>query len=158
MFCQTTEYALRAAAFLARRYPTGCNSQEVAAATKVRPGYMSKVLMGLAKAGIVKSQRGLGGGFCLARDPAKITILDVVSVFDSIDLIEHCPLGLPEHTELCMLHRRLNEATGVVRQSLGNTTLAELGGSLSGGLCQKQDLAASIVNLTSSLAHRVEDP
>lgn len=158
MFCQTTEYALRAAAFLARRYPVGCNSQEVAAATQVRPGYMSKVLMGLAKAGIVKSQRGLGGGFCLARDPAKITILDVVSVFDSIDLIERCPLGLPEHAELCLLHRRLNEATGVVRQSLGGTTLAELGGAISGGLCEKHDLAAAKVDLTSSLTHRGENP
>ena len=137
MFSQTTEYALRAAAYLAQNHPHACNSQEVAEATKVPPGYMSKVLLGLAKAGIVRSQRGMGGGFVLAREPKAITILDVVNVFDNVQVIDRCPLGLPEHHELCPLHQQLNEAIWVVRKSLGGTSLEDLTRQATESICCK---------------------
>jgi acyl-CoA dehydrogenase len=65
LLSQTVEYALRAAVCLAGR-DEGQTTPEIAETTKVPPSYLSKVLQGLARAGIVEGKRGVGGGFKLA--------------------------------------------------------------------------------------------
>jgi Rrf2 family transcriptional regulator, nitric oxide-sensitive transcriptional repressor len=127
MLSQTLEYALRAAAFLARGSDTARTVEEIAAATRVPSGYLAKVLGQLARAGVVRSQRGLGGGFALARPPDEIAILEVSNAVDPIQRIERCPLGLPEHARaLCALHQRLDEALATVETSFRDSSIADL--------------------------------
>jgi Rrf2 family protein len=93
----------------------------------VPPAYLAKVLQALVKAGIVNSQRGIGGGVSLARDARKLTILDIVNAVDPIERIRSCPLDLATHgTKLCPLHRRLDAALAQVEQAFRSTTLAEV--------------------------------
>ncbi|MBX3073311.1 Rrf2 family transcriptional regulator [Candidatus Obscuribacterales bacterium] len=84
MISQTTEYALRAAVFLAMNRHKAFSVHEIAVVTKVPAAYLSKVLQSLSKADIVQSQRGAGGGFILAIAPERISILDVVNAVDPI--------------------------------------------------------------------------
>lgn len=127
MFSQTTEYALRAAVHLASLAPAPQTTQQIAEATQVSPTYLAKVLQALGRAGIVISQRGLHGGVALARDPRAIMVLEVVSAVEPIERIEQCPLGLAAHAEqLCLLHRKLDDAIAGIRDAFGSTTLAEL--------------------------------
>jgi Rrf2 family protein len=126
IFSQTVEYALRAAVWLAD-HPEGQTTHEIAEATKVPPSYLSKVLQNLRRAGLVHGQRGVGGGFTLARLAGEISVLDVVQAVDPIERIATCPLGIPEHgANLCPLHRKLDDAIGHVAGAFGGTTLAEL--------------------------------
>ena len=62
MFSQTVEYALRAVVHLATKTPEAQTTDQIAQATRVPRAYLSKVLQGLARGGIVQSTRGLGGG------------------------------------------------------------------------------------------------
>lgn len=127
MLSQTLEYALRAAAFLARSSGTARTAEEIATATHVPSGYLAKVLGQLARAGVVRSQRGLGGGFALARPPDDIPILEVANAVDPIQRIERCPLDLPEHARaLCGLHQRLDEALATVEASFRDSSVADL--------------------------------
>ena len=127
MFSQTVEYALRAVAFLASRSPDAQNTEQIAKATKVPPAYLSKVLQSLGRTGIVRSQRGLHGGFSLAVDPHELTILQVVDVVDPIRRIKSCPLELKGHgVNLCPLHRRMDAALASVQKAFGESTLAEI--------------------------------
>ncbi len=127
MFSQTVEYALRAVAFLASQSPDAQNTEQIAKATKVPPAYLSKVLQSLGRAGIVRSQRGLHGGFSLAVDPHELTILQVVDVVDPIRRIKSCPLELKGHgVNLCPLHRRMDAALASVQKAFGESTLAEI--------------------------------
>jgi len=124
---QTAEYALRAVVSLAGHRDRPLTTREIAEKTRVPADYLSKVLQVLVRAGIVASRRGLGGGFTLARDPADLTILDVVSAVDPIQRIRECPLHLPEHRHaLCPLHRRLDQAMAAIEESLQRTTVAEI--------------------------------
>src|SRR5213595_1964002 len=82
MFSQTVEYALRAVVHLADQAPAARTTDQIAAATKVPKAYLSKVLQGLNRAGLVRTQRGLGGGITLAKPPADITILEVANAAD----------------------------------------------------------------------------
>lgn len=126
MLSQSVEYALRAAVYLAREGEPRTTAQ-VADATQVPAAYLSKVLQGLSRAGIVRSQRGIGGGMTLVPTPKELTILDVVSAVDPLQRIESCPLGLREHgVKLCALHRRLDNAMKSVEDAFRKSTLADV--------------------------------
>ena len=127
MFSQTVEYALRAAVHLAIKSPDAQTTAEIAEATKVPLAYLSKVLQGLREKGIVRLQRGLGGGVSLAREPAELTILDIVSAVEPLQRIKTCPLDLKSHgTQLCALHRRMDASLKNIEDAFASTTLAEL--------------------------------
>ena len=127
MLSQTVEYALRAVVYLAGHSPRACTTEAMAATTRVPRAYLSKVLQSLARAGVVHSQRGLGGGMTLAKLPEEITILEVVNAVEPIQRIRTCPLGLAAHgMHLCPLHRRVDDALAMVEQAFANSTLAEV--------------------------------
>ncbi len=107
---------MRAIVFIAGNNGQANTNERIAAATKVRAGCLSKVLQGLNRAGLVISQRGLGGGFSLAKRPEEMTIFEIVEAVDPLPQIRTCPLNIKAHgTELCALHRRLDEATATRR-------------------------------------------
>ena len=127
MFSQTVEYALRAVVHLAHHAPDARTTEQIAKATKVPQAYLSKVLQNLRSNGIVKSQRGIGGGISLSPSPDQLTVLQVVNSVDPIKRIKTCPLGLETHgMNLCPLHRRLDNALAMVEEAFGDTTLAEV--------------------------------
>jgi Rrf2 family protein len=141
MISQTVEYALRAVVQLAHVAPAASTTAALAEITQVPPAYLAKVLQLLVKAGIVTSQRGIGGGVSLARNPARLTILDIVSAVDPIRRIKTCPLELSTHgTKLCPLHRRMDAALAQVEQAFRATTLADVLGDPSRikPLCEQQ--------------------
>jgi Rrf2 family transcriptional regulator, nitric oxide-sensitive transcriptional repressor len=127
MLSQTVEYALRATVYLADQAPAGRTTEQIAEVTRVPQAYLSKVMQGLARAGVVKSLRGIHGGFLLVKRPEELTILEVVNAVDPIQRIRTCPLGLSAHgVNLCPLHRRLDQALASVEEAFGGTTLAEV--------------------------------
>lgn len=127
MFSQTVEYALRAIVYLADQDPDPRTTDQIAVATHVPKAYLSKVLQSLSRGGLVRSQRGLGGGMSLVKRPSALTILEVVNAVEPLQRIRTCPLGLSSHgMRLCPLHRRLDDALASVEQAFGRTTLAEL--------------------------------
>lgn len=127
MFSQTVEYALRAVVHLAAEAPAARTTEQIALATRVPKAYLSKVLQGLSRAGVVHSQRGIGGGMTLTKDPAALTILEVVNAVEPLGRIRECPLGLAAHgVRLCPLHRRLDDALASVEAAFKETTLAEI--------------------------------
>jgi Rrf2 family nitric oxide-sensitive transcriptional repressor len=127
MISQTSEYALRAIVWLADHSSKPQTTHDIAQSTKVPAGYLSKVLQSLGRSQLVQSQRGLHGGFVLARDAESITVLDVINAVDPIRRIESCPLKLESHgTHLCPLHRRIDDAIASIEQAFGDTTIAEL--------------------------------
>ena len=127
MFSSTTEYALRAVVYLANNPAAPRTAQQIAEVTRVPPGYISKVLQDLVRAGLTDSRRGPNGGFTLTRDPAKISVLEVINAVDPIKRIRECPLGLPSHgKDLCKLHRRLDDAIAHIETAFARSTIAQL--------------------------------
>ncbi|HWG47073.1 MAG TPA: Rrf2 family transcriptional regulator [Gemmataceae bacterium] len=126
MFSQTVEYALRAVVYLAAQQGAPRTTQQIAQATQVPTGYLSKVMQSLGRKRLVQSQRGLHGGFTLAQPPEELTVLDIIQAVDPIKRIEKCPLGLKGHINLCPLHRRLDHAIKLVEDALQKSSIAEL--------------------------------
>jgi Rrf2 family protein len=90
--------------------------------------YLGKLLKALADGGLVESQKGLGGGFRLRRDPKKISLLDVVEPIEHVSRWSGCILGWPVCSEgnPCALHNRWKAVRDHYLQMLQRTTIAEL--------------------------------
>jgi len=127
MISQTAEYALRAIVYLAGQTEGVRTVSQIAESTCVPSGYLAKVMQNLCRARLVKSQRGLKGGFSLARDPSELSVLDVVNAVDPLRRFPECPLGIASHGKrLCPLHRRLDDAAQTVEDAFCQTMVAEL--------------------------------
>lgn len=99
---------------------------EIAEVTRVPAPYLSKLMQGMVRSGLLKSRRGLGGGFTLSRPPDAITMWDILQAVDPLKRIHSCPLEIEGHEELCPLHRRVDAALAGVESAFKGTTLAEV--------------------------------
>ncbi|MER3405507.1 MAG: Rrf2 family transcriptional regulator [Chloroflexota bacterium] len=128
---QRTEYALRALIELAERQaasPAPATIAELAQAQGLPERFLGQALRDLAHAGLLRLQRGNGGGVWLARSPADISVLEVieavegrVSLAGCMDQPPSCPL-----TGRCRLERVLGEAQAAMKRVLRKATLADL--------------------------------
>jgi len=133
VFSQTVEYALRAVVTIANADGQPMVSADIAKATDVPMGYLYKVLQQLGRSDLVHSQRGLKGGFTLAKPPEKITLLDVINAIEPFKRIKRCPLDQVQEVDvLCPLHQRIDDAMAHVERAFAETTIDEL-------LCTDED-------------------
>lgn len=142
MISQSVEYALRAVVSLAYESGRPCTAGQLSELTKVSPTYLSKIMLGLVRAGIAESQRGPGGGFTLARSPKEITVWEVVEAVEPVQRIRTCPLGLSTHgPNLCPLHRHLDNTMATVEKSFKSRRVADLLGGKRGirPLCESEE-------------------
>ena len=126
MLSKSAEYALRTAACLAGDADENASADRLCRQTKVPRRYLHKILQDLARAGLVRSRSGPGGGYTLNRAAEQITILDVVNAVSPLERIRHCPLGLLSHTSLCPLHKELDKAYAATEAAFSRVTLAEI--------------------------------
>jgi Rrf2 family protein len=125
----TAEYALRAVVHLARQGDAeALQAQDLAEATGVPQSYLRKLLHELARAGILASTRGKGGGFTLAVPPERLTLLTIVSCFDQMTPGRRCLLGRAECSDRdpCPVHDRWKAAAEEVAAFFRETTLADV--------------------------------
>ncbi|MAE71331.1 MAG: hypothetical protein CME06_12800 [Gemmatimonadetes bacterium] len=102
-FSRAVEYALIALINVAKKgrgAPVSVAS--IADAEGLPRDYLSKIMPTLLHQGIVRSVRGIGGGFILAQDPSEISVLEVVRSVDGAVEVAKC-LGTEE---CCALHHR----------------------------------------------------
>lgn len=127
LISRTSEYALRAVIWLMQEPARSQTTRQIAKGTRTPPDYISKVLQALGKAGLVRGQRGLGGGFLFSGNPAKVTVLEVINAVDPLERIHTCPLGLRQHGKnLCPLHCGMNDAVAQMEATFGRTRLMDL--------------------------------
>lgn len=79
---KSTRYALYAAAEMARAGDTPTTVGAVSARYRIPEGALAKVFQQMVRAGLATGTRGIGGGYRLSRPPSKISVGDVVRVFE----------------------------------------------------------------------------
>ncbi len=97
------DYACRALLELALKYDTGMPVHVGAIAEKqsIPKKYLVQILVMLKSAGLVKSKRGVDGGYLLSRPPSEITLGEVVRIVDGPLL--HVKCGTEDNTTMCEL-------------------------------------------------------
>ncbi|MCC7341441.1 MAG: Rrf2 family transcriptional regulator [Bryobacterales bacterium] len=130
MFSATSQYALRAMTLLASRYRSApMLGREIARETGIPSNYLSKILAGLNKAGLVDATRGTGGGYMLTVSPESLTLDRIVAVFDRDMVNPCCLLGYSRpcsDENACTAHFVWKDTRQQLVNFLENTTLAEI--------------------------------
>lgn len=104
--------------------------RDIAQRTGLPQPYLEQILLALKGAGLVRSKRGVGGGYVLTRDPAHITLAEIVSAVDGP--IQAGDFGLPhengacDHEGQCVLLSAWHEVGEYMRKHLEGYTLAEM--------------------------------
>ena len=132
MISQTSEYALKAALYLANRQDGGglVRVEEIAEALSVPRNYLSKILHALGQEGIVESTRGPHGGFRLATPAAELSLEELLRHFDPQLFREesHCLLGRERCSDRdpCAAHDRWAAVAAPTRRFFRSTSLEDL--------------------------------
>lgn len=129
MISQTAEHALRACLFLARhRDGTRWSADAIAEAVGAPRNYLSKTLNQLARKGLLSSERGPRGGFRLEADPERLSVAEIVELFEAPASHPMCLLGgvpCSDRTP-CEAHRVWTAVKAEGREPMRRTTLADL--------------------------------
>jgi len=128
MISTSATHALNAIAVLAERPDEFQGAANIAERIGAPQNYLGKLLQGLVQAGVVRSQKGMGGGFQLARAPEKITLYDVVEPVDHVSRWEGCFLGRPScnSENPCALHHKWAAIRQQYLNMFRESTVAEL--------------------------------
>jgi len=85
-----TDYAIRCVLYLAGKQGLPTVVDEIAHEMSIPKSFLSKIVQKLSRADILTSFRGVKGGFALARKPAKISLLDVISAMQGPAVSNKC--------------------------------------------------------------------
>ncbi len=126
------DYACRALLSLALRSdesgPTSV--RDIAERTGLPQPYLEQILLALKGAGLVRSKRGVGGGYTLARDPEAILLSEILAAVDGPitlgDFGQPHQDGACDHEGQCVLLAIWNQAGEVMRGHLDGFTLASI--------------------------------
>lgn len=104
--------------------------RDIAERTGLPQPYLEQILLALKGAGLVRSKRGVGGGYVLARKPADIALGDIVSAVDGPivagDFGEPHADGACDHEGQCVLLAIWSDVGEHMRAYLDNLTLADI--------------------------------
>jgi Rrf2 family protein len=104
--------------------------RDIAERTGLPQPYLEQILLALKGAGLVRSKRGVGGGYVLARAPEEISLGQIVSAVEGPivagDFGEPHQNGACDHEGQCVLLSVWAEVGGHMREHLDSFTLADM--------------------------------
>ena len=124
-----TEYAIRGLQELARRNGEApVQLKLIAGSCQVSEAFLAKIFQMLAQAGVVKSHRGVKGGFSLGRAPENITLREVVEICEGGIALNHCLRKVDpcQDADTCAIANVWREAQAALTGALDKTSLADV--------------------------------
>ena len=129
IYFNACEYGIRALVYLVGRGEgKRVLLKEIAEGETIPGPFLGKVFQILVKAGLLKSSKGPGGGYELARKPTEITLYDVRTAIDGDKDLDGCAAGLSEctDTQRCPLHDSWKPIRESIKTYLATTTLLDM--------------------------------
>lgn len=126
-FSRKADYALRAVTLLGTLAPDRTlQAQELAEMGRIPIKFLEQILLVLKRAGILRSKRGVGGGYRLHRESRLITVAEVIEAVDGelVHLID--PDDFPAFEGAEGLSFCLSEAESAINETLRRTTIEDL--------------------------------
>ncbi len=123
------DYGLIAMKHLANhRDQHACSANEIAEEYGISATLMAKVLQKLAKNTLVAAKHGSTGGYQLAKDPGRISALEVITAIDGPVLITSCVTshGTCDATDRCSVKEPLRRVNESIMEVLQTVTVAQL--------------------------------
>jgi len=103
------DYAARALTFMARANKPTVSVAQMQEQVGVSGPFLRKIMQKLHKAGIVQAVKGKGGGFAMARNPAKVTLKQLMEVLQGPLRLNDCVFGekICKRHAVCVLRHKI---------------------------------------------------
>ncbi len=124
-----TEYAIRGLQELGRRNDDApVQLKVIAGSCEVSEAFLAKIFQMLAQSGVVRSHRGVKGGFSLGRNASEISLREVVEICEGGIVLNHCLRKVDpcRDVETCAVAKVWQEAQDALTGALDKTTLADV--------------------------------
>lgn len=130
LITRASEYAILSLIVLSKA-TAPMDSDTLSRELSISKSFLAKILQALAKSDILKSYKGVNGGFSLAKEPKEINMLDVMScvegkapaVFDCAPSTKNCP---SDKADICSIWPFLNKLQRKIDFFLADLTLADI--------------------------------
>lgn len=126
---RAAEYAIRCMVYLAKRGKGVLTSrQEIAERAEIPGHFLAKIAQDLARAGLIEIRQGAKGGFVLLKEPAVISLLEVVEIMIGEIYLNDC-IARPSDCKVsysCAVHQVWMKAREQLRATLGEVSLEQL--------------------------------
>lgn len=122
------DYATRVLFLLATHADKRYSASQAAGEVHISTPTVSKVLKLLNEAKLVNSERGVNGGYQLARPPESIEVAEIIAAIDGQVAITECNRGENscEHQHACELRNHWQGINKIILNVLKNLTLADM--------------------------------
>ena len=127
------DYGIVIMTHLARPGRAQESAHEIALATQVPSAMASKILKSLARAELLRSQRGVKGGYELARRPDEVTMAEIIEALDGPIALTDCvdgALGDCTIEALCPARTNWDRINTAIREALDSVTLGEMASAI----------------------------
>jgi FeS assembly SUF system regulator len=124
-----TDYGIVLMSHMAAHPDETHNAAEIALAARLPMPTVSKLLRQLAHEGLLTSQRGVKGGYSLARRPEEISVATIIRVLEGPIALTACVTDLPgecEHESQCPVRGHWHRINLAVREALDGITLSDM--------------------------------
>jgi len=125
-----TDYGIVLLTHFAQHPGRAQNARELALDTRLPLPTVGKLLKELTNQGLLVSQRGIHGGYALARRPEQISVAEVIAALEGPIAITECNStkdpGLCEHEGCCPVRANWQVVNGAIRLALEKISLAEM--------------------------------
>jgi Rrf2 family transcriptional regulator, iron-sulfur cluster assembly transcription factor len=125
------DYGMRGMIYLAQLPPGEVALvKDVANEQNVPESYLAKIFQDLSRSGLMVSHRGAKGGFSLARDPADISLRQIIEAIEGPIFLLPCldPRQRCDQMQICAVHETMDLAQLTLLEQLQNTSLQALAG------------------------------
>lgn len=128
LITRDTDYALRALIFIARHPKSVVSASELVAQLKIPRPFLRKIMQELQHSGMLFSHKGQGGGFVLARPARRISLSEVMAVFQGPFVLNECLFKKSpcSNRKNCGLRRKILRIERYVRTQLGLIMVSSL--------------------------------
>jgi len=123
-----TDYAIRACLHLAMEDRCPISGRLIAERMAIPDRFLPQVMADLGRAGIVGAMSGKNGGYCLRRDPAELSLLDLVEAVEGACLRHECAVREApcDGDPACALHPVWAEAQAAFTDVLAGASIGDL--------------------------------
>ena len=90
LITRNTDYAVRALCFIAKQNKQIVPVSQLNKKLKIPRPFLRKILQILNKEGLIRSYKGQGGGFSLSVAPRKISLIDLIKIFQGSTKLNEC--------------------------------------------------------------------
>ncbi len=123
-----TDYAVRALCFIAESKEKIVPVSTLVNKLKIPQPFLRQILQVLNKKGILKSYKGLRGGFQLAISPRQIFLVDLIKIFQGPFVLNECLFKkkiCPERSD-CLLRKKISAIENYVFSELNSISIVSL--------------------------------